>query len=531
MNRHQPLPLCRNRLQSAIIVSWSSLLLMAILCLGGCDSSSGTQTVYSPAGSWKGTLNGIAVEAMIAPDGFYQIAYADDSGVIGGTISSVTENVASGTATARGAVNQQGGKLKAAVTASSISGRITFDADWPLYLTRTADAETTVVQGTLVGFWGFNPNSSISNLSIDAAGGISGSSQDGRCLWNGKIIRFSGWNLWDILLTVTSASTSSPCLSNDLGSWRGLGLYIDSEKLLRTALSDTNIYGAKFKSADWYIVDPERPIANAGPDRSYFIAAGSETSIQLDGSGSSDPNLDLLNYTWTVVSRPTDSFVGDPPAVEKPLFTPDKSGDYIFRLIVDDGVLTANVADEVKISVVIAPNRFTDQCNGTVYDYLTDRVWLKDVKNFPYDPLANWGAAQLIVSNLAADGASLSDGSVAGNWRLPSRAEFTNLFDLRYSDPALADTTGNFPWTTDGAPFIITAPPAGLTWSNWYFWTSDTPGPYIDTSTGEEIEYYNALETNLNGNFVELSKGTIGNYIWPVRNLRVDEVVGSGSCP
>ena len=42
------------------------------------------------------------------------------------------------------------------------------------------------------------------------------------------------------------------------------------------------------------------PVANAGPDQA--VAAGS--TVQLSGTGSSDPDGDALTYTWTRTSGP-----------------------------------------------------------------------------------------------------------------------------------------------------------------------------------------------------------------------------------
>ena len=47
----------------------------------------------------------------------------------------------------------------------------------------------------------------------------------------------------------------------------------------------------------------QRPVANAGP--SQTVAAGAP--VQLDGSGSSDPNGDALTFKWSLLSRPREA--------------------------------------------------------------------------------------------------------------------------------------------------------------------------------------------------------------------------------
>src|SRR5207237_547488 len=76
------------------------------------------------------------------------------------------------------------------------------------------------------------------------------------------------------------------------------------------------------------------PVANAGPDQSAPVG----TTIQLNGSASSDVDGDLLTYQWVFVSRPLGStaVLSDATAV-MPVFVIDKPGDYTVQLIVDDG--------------------------------------------------------------------------------------------------------------------------------------------------------------------------------------------------
>ena len=76
------------------------------------------------------------------------------------------------------------------------------------------------------------------------------------------------------------------------------------------------------------------PVANAGPDREVQVG----TAVTLDGSGSSDADQDSLTFAWSFVSRPNGSAASlDNVSAQKPTFTPDAVGQYILRLVVNDG--------------------------------------------------------------------------------------------------------------------------------------------------------------------------------------------------
>jgi len=63
-------------------------------------------------------------------------------------------------------------------------------------------------------------------------------------------------------------------------------------------------------------------------------------TVTLDGSASTDPNRDFLTYSWTLVSRPTDSIAFlSSRTVPKPSFQADKPGLYVVSLQVYDGKL------------------------------------------------------------------------------------------------------------------------------------------------------------------------------------------------
>jgi len=76
------------------------------------------------------------------------------------------------------------------------------------------------------------------------------------------------------------------------------------------------------------------PIANGGTDQ--HVRSGQP--LTLDGSKSIDADNDALSYLWSFISKPAGSnaVLSDYKAI-KPVFTPDMDGDYIIRLIVNDG--------------------------------------------------------------------------------------------------------------------------------------------------------------------------------------------------
>ncbi len=95
------------------------------------------------------------------------------------------------------------------------------------------------------------------------------------------------------------------------------------------------------------------------------------------------------------------------------------------------------------------PNpRFVDNGDGTVKDMLTGLVWLKNANCFGF---GNWTTALTSAATLASGGCGLTDGSVAGDWRLPSEKELQSLVDYQFCDPALSNAGGTGQWSNGDA--------------------------------------------------------------------------------
>ena len=155
----------------------------------------------------------------------------------------------------------------------------------------------------------------------------------------------------------------------------------------------------------------------------------------------------------------------------------------------DDGALQKGVA---------WPNpRFTDNGNGTVTDNLTGLIWLK---NANCSWAKDWGTALSDVNSLASGSCGLSDGSKAGQWRLPNVKELQSLIDFAYSYPALSNAVGTGQWV-EGNPFIDVE--SGGYWS----------------STTRAYKTAEALYVTLDSGLVFTSnKTTSTSFLWPVRD-------------
>lgn len=78
----------------------------------------------------------------------------------------------------------------------------------------------------------------------------------------------------------------------------------------------------------------EAPTARAGDD----VYADVSDPVVVDGTGSTDPEGQPLNYTWTLIHSPEASVANvlDEPLTGTPTLTPDVVGQYVMQLVVDD---------------------------------------------------------------------------------------------------------------------------------------------------------------------------------------------------
>lgn len=125
-----------------------------------------------------------------------------------------------------------------------------------------------------------------------------------------------------------------------------------------------------------------------------------------------------------------------------------KSGQTVSLRDGDDG--------DNEVGVTWPNPRFEDHMNGTVTDKLTGLIWQKSGNCrafFPLDFLStenlrSWTRAIISCNALSSGFCGLSDGSKAGDWRLPNLKELDSLIDLGRRNPyalsadcPLADST------------------------------------------------------------------------------------------
>lgn len=89
---------------------------------------------------------------------------------------------------------------------------------------------------------------------------------------------------------------------------------------------------------------------------------------------------------------------------------------------------------DFKKSVAWSSQRFTDNRDGTITDNLTGLIWLK---NANAGGAMNWADALSYCNSLENGNAGLSDGSSAGDWRLPNINELLSLADFSNYNPVL----------------------------------------------------------------------------------------------
>jgi hypothetical protein len=222
-------------------------------------------------------------------------------------------------------------------------------------------------------------------------------------------------------------------------------------------------------------------LANGWPYGSYEIWAGKAGFAFLatisSGAGTvakSDHNA----LFKTVIAIPATSaltvsdanFVALTPADK--LVSLPRTGQSVSYVVGDDAALAKGIQSPTP--------RFIDNSDGTVSDALTGLVWLKDAGCF--SPMT-WSGGLNAAAQLGNGVCGLSDGSAAGQWRMPNIGELETLIDVSRSNPAVAASR---PFTNIATHYWSSTTYRGMTTSAWVIRFTD--GRYINDGSGNVKE-------------------------------------------
>jgi hypothetical protein len=144
----------------------------------------------------------------------------------------------------------------------------------------------------------------------------------------------------------------------------------------------------------------------------------------------------------------------------------------------------------LRTGIAWPATRFTANGDGTVTDHLTGLIWLQNAGCL--SP-AIWSNAVTAANKLASGQCGLTDGSVAGTWRMPNLNELESLIDVSASNPAL----------TAGNPFVNVS--TGIYWTSTAIWAGDfapvafawvirlSDGSYLDDEVSNAVTSLNAV--------------------------------------
>lgn len=270
----------------------------------------------------------------------------------------------------------------------------------------------------------------------------------------------------------------------------------NTNKIVQTAITDA---GGNYSFTGLLAsgnVPPTYQLWAAKTGYGFYPSVGSGGTVMrfdhtgnYQGNGVSDIAIYLTVILWTAVSgvnlAGADFAAYDGTA---PLVTLAQTGQTASYAGGDDG-------SQAKGTPWPAA-RFADNGDGTVSDHLTGLVWLKNAGCF--DP-AVFAAALADANQLAPGLCGLSDGSKAGDWRLPNANELESLLDASASGPALPASS----------PFTNV--------SNGIYWTSTSYfGGQAGSAAAWAIRMSDGRYMNDTGNNI---KATSANAVWAVKGV------------
>jgi PKD domain/Carboxypeptidase regulatory-like domain/K319L-like, PKD domain/Bacterial Ig domain len=160
--------------------------------------------------------------------------------------------------------------------------------------------------------------------------------------WDPEATLTFGWSL------LYKPSTSAASLNDNSSATPYFTPDVEGYYKLRLVVSD----GKAQSLPDFVniVIDDGAPVADAGLDRR--VAVGE--TVYLDGVLSEDPGGSPLTFDWSVYSAPSGSTASLlQPDTVNPVFEPDRDGEYIFSLVVNNG----SESSEPDYVVITAGNR------------------------------------------------------------------------------------------------------------------------------------------------------------------------------
>jgi hypothetical protein len=210
------------------------------------------------------------------------------------------------------------------------------------------------------------------------------------------------------------------------------------------------------------------PALTAGSPFANVASGGYWTSTSIFGDPTSAPYawaVDLTNGQYiddqTTNAKTNTLAVWAVKGVSGGAVTLQATGYYIPYTAGDDGTIEAGVA--------LPTTRMIDNANGTVTDSVTGLVWLKQASCSQLQ--GAWGVSLAAVNALQSGQCGLTDGSTAGQWRMPNRKEMESLADRIQTNESdffnMALTSADTGLNSESAVFdgFVTLQ---------YYWTSTT---------------------------------------------------------
>ncbi len=160
----------------------------------------------------------------------------------------------------------------------------------------------------------------------------------------------TNYDWWLISKPITSNAT---IVTSDRHDPKGAQLNYDVEGDYVVRMDTGGDDHSVFDTIVYKVTTNTPPVADAGADQNVTA----NFQVTLNGSASSDADLDPVAYSWSLVSTPADWIVwpGEWPLLSEgteanPTFTPAINGDYLLQLTVNDKQASSE-ADSVTISV------------------------------------------------------------------------------------------------------------------------------------------------------------------------------------